>query len=274
MPSITKNGNIFGNNTGVGSVSWADTANAQTSNNSRATVTLSGNNASYFLFARDFQFNVPAAATITGIVVRVEKSASRDIDLRDFSIRLMVDGAISGVNKADTGTGWPDSDDYASYGGSSDMWGLSLSVTQVNAAGFGVGVSVRNHSTTLQGSAYCDHIEMTVHYVLAIDLDESVSIVDSVEKRTSKTLSEQVSIVDSLDINKIQIHSLDESVSITDSVEKRTSKTLSEQVSIVDSLDIVGFRQNKPLPAYGATYLIDIDFAGGTKRYSSEDIWI
>jgi hypothetical protein len=119
------------------------------------------------------------------------------------SVRLVKGGVISGDNKA-TGS-ITTSDAYYSFGGAADLWGLTLTESDIEASGFGVVVSfngtgnINNYTTnylkatnfgisipsgaTIDGviveveakygsvgvyiNAYVDHIQMKVYYTEA-----------------------------------------------------------------------------------------------------------
>lgn len=93
---------------------------------------------------------VPTGVTIKGVIVDVEYNvASTSVFMTNNTMKLYVNSAISGTNN--TGGGWPTldgSDHIASYGGQTDLWGLSsvLTPTIVNASGFGVGIAMNNYA--------------------------------------------------------------------------------------------------------------------------------
>jgi len=87
---------------------------------------------------------VPSGATINGIEVRIQAGAGSEFAStvhRFNTVRLIKGGVISGTNKDSTthlsiGLGT-----YYTYGNSTDMWGLTLTDTDVNASNFGVSCS-------------------------------------------------------------------------------------------------------------------------------------
>ena len=110
-------------------------------------------------------------------------------------VRLLVAGSETGSNKSD-GETLSASDTYKSFGGASDTWSASPSVSQVNASNFGVriqltdggvdwgttyyldctnfgfslpsatvdGILVEIENKATGGIAYLDHVRMTVYY--------------------------------------------------------------------------------------------------------------
>lgn len=116
-----------------------------------------------------------------------------DANLSDEFVYLIKGGSRSGNNKA-TATALPTSEQYVSYGGVSDLWGNTLSVSDVNATNFGFsyavgdgefctddlqatnfGFSIPAGSTIdgvvaeievfqFPGDPQADHVRMTVYY--------------------------------------------------------------------------------------------------------------
>jgi hypothetical protein len=163
-PSGPKSGHIAENNVSIETESWSFLDNALEQDNEYATVLLqqSGNTSNY-LKVTDFDFDIPGTAMIEGIEVEVDRHEDQTpLRVSDHSIRLVKDGTIDGDNRSEGAT-WPDSDDYESYGNSTDLWGLSWDPDAINDAGFGVAISA-----VLEGSsariARVDHIRITVYY--------------------------------------------------------------------------------------------------------------
>lgn len=154
-------------NSSIGTLTWSVPSNIVSSNNLYATFTTNTVNNSHYLKATNFGFSVPSGATINGITVEIERKASHSLTTRrinDNIVRLVVGGVVSGNNYAVV-TNWPTTEAYFSYGGSSDLWGLSLTDTDINDSTFGVVLSV---TTTASGkiivSPSVDHIRITVTY--------------------------------------------------------------------------------------------------------------
>lgn len=155
------NGGTFAN-VSLGSIyQWATPSNAQYSDNIYSTTFSDSGSDPDYLQATNFSFAIPSDATITGITVGIEKKASSSI-IVDTIVKLVKGGTISGDNKASASV-WSTSDAYTTYGGSSDMWGLSLTPADVNASNFGV-VITGGVNTSSSANMYVDHIEITVDY--------------------------------------------------------------------------------------------------------------
>lgn len=145
----------------LGVIAMSNPTNAQLSDDAYVTAVLALGQVSQYLKATNFSFTIPLDATITGITVEVERSATALSAVSDSSVRLVKGGVVSGDNKAAGGT-WPTVDAYQSYGGATDLWGLALTPQDVNAATFGV---VLNASAALAATLQIDHVRITVHYV-------------------------------------------------------------------------------------------------------------
>lgn len=154
-----------------GSTAWATPGNITASDSARASCLRTASGTSQLLRAT-FSFAtgdlVPAGATITGVVVRVERSYSSSAppqQVRDSALRLTKDGTnMVGDNLADTTTDWPlNSDANVDYGGAGDLWGTTLTAAEVRAATFGVMLKVA-HTGVTSINPRVDAILMNVLY--------------------------------------------------------------------------------------------------------------
>lgn len=102
-----------------------------------------------------FGQSVPEADTITGIEVRVHRRASGAV--ADDVVQLYKGGSLTGANMA--GGSWSASWETVTYGGPGEMWGTSWTPTEVNADGFGVGLSVSG-----SGTAEVDRVSIRVYF--------------------------------------------------------------------------------------------------------------
>lgn len=160
-------------NAGAGVV-WANLANCFSNDGSSSTVTPNVS-VSRYLRTSQYAFDIPSTATIDGVLAEINRF-SDILDIRDSELKLYVNGAESGTNKADTSTSWPLSDDgsYKSYGGASDTWGLALNPADINNTGvFGVSIKVQDELDAV-AVASIDHIRMTVYYTLPVESQTSL----------------------------------------------------------------------------------------------------
>lgn len=149
--------------TGAGT-DWTSPTNVGADDGSYATldVPLSGGDS---LDATGLGFSIPAG-TIDGITVEVErKITNAQQGIKDVTAQLIVGGSATGDNKADTVNAWTTSDVTKTYGGTSDLWGLTPSVAEVNGSDFGFRFAAKNAGAK-DGSdvANVDFIRITINY--------------------------------------------------------------------------------------------------------------
>ncbi|MCT4562066.1 MAG: hypothetical protein N4A41_11895 [Crocinitomicaceae bacterium] len=169
------NAGSFTNDASVGTLTFSNPTNGLLSDDSYASVlaiTLGPTNSQY-LKATNFGFSIPADATIKGVTAQIEKSQLSLTALLgiqsvvDNAVRLVKSGVATGNNKAAAGN-WAYTDATTTYGSSSDLWGLTLTPSDVNNSNFGVAIS-----STMTGIfaivnvlpvAYVDQVTMSVTY--------------------------------------------------------------------------------------------------------------
>ena len=118
---------------------------------------------SHYLKATNFGFSIPTGATINGIIVEVQRRA-QVATITDSEVKIVKsNGSIGTTNKA-TGTSWPGTEAYASYGSSSDLWDETWAATDINNSNFGMVIAAISGSTTAFNYAEIDHIRITVYY--------------------------------------------------------------------------------------------------------------
>ena len=145
-----------------GTSAWTNTGFAATSNDTYAVVS-PGGLATQYLAATNFGFSIPAGAVIDGIAVAIERQSSGGT-IEDSSVLIVKSGTLTGMDHALPGT-WPTMDAVANYGGTTDLWGETWTEADINAANFGVGISVIDNVD----AAGVDAISITVTYSLCGD---------------------------------------------------------------------------------------------------------
>jgi type II secretory pathway pseudopilin PulG len=159
------NPSTVANDTSTGSVSWTNTSNAKVTDGSFATTNLNSGQTSNYLKATSFgTFSIPSWATITGIVVTIQRKGSSSTNtVHDSGVRIVrSDGSYGSQNKADTATNWPTSTASNTYGSSSDLWGESWTPTTINNIGVAISAVAASGSGTRTASV--DSISITVYY--------------------------------------------------------------------------------------------------------------
>jgi hypothetical protein len=148
-------------NLAPGGATWFPTGNALLSDDLYASVS-PGGSPTQFLVTTSYGFSIPSAATIVGIEVAIERHASNTNAISDTTVQLVKGGnTLVGTNHALAGK-WPTTDTVATYGSSSDLWGTTWTPTDINSAGFGVGLSVDDTAMT----AAVDVMTIQVFYSL------------------------------------------------------------------------------------------------------------
>lgn len=160
MGSVTSIGNTFASDGTLGTIAISSPSNARVSDDSYATAALLLGQVSNYLKVTNLQLNIPTDCTVTGVVVNVERNATSLNGISDSSVRLVKGGSIVGDDKA-SGTTWTTADVVANYGSLVDMWGVTLTPSEVNATDFGI---VINAQASLAATANIDSVSVTVYY--------------------------------------------------------------------------------------------------------------
>lgn len=130
------------NDASVGSKAWTNPTNAETSNNTYATALLASGQITEYLKATGYGFTIPEAGEILGVEASIEKSSNELMLIpEDYRVQLVSGGTIQGTNRAQGGVRWLPVDTPISYGGPTDLWGLDLTPSIVNASNFGIAVA-------------------------------------------------------------------------------------------------------------------------------------
>lgn len=87
---------------------------------------------------------------------------------RDFDneVKLIKAGTIVGANLA-VGTTWPMADAYQTYGGPSNLWGTTVSTTDVTNTDFGFAISARVQNQQVE----IDHMQMRIHLISTLPVE-------------------------------------------------------------------------------------------------------
>ena len=168
MPSQGPNSCVTGaDDNSYGTDIWLLPGNITVSDDSRSTVAIT--TGTHYLNAQDFGFTIPTGATINGIVVEWEKSAASSgrgfAAVKDDRIRIIKAGSVGATDKSDN-TAWSTTDTYVSYGSSTDLWGETWTVSNINGTDFGA-VLAAKLSGAGTNTARVDHVRITVYYTAA-----------------------------------------------------------------------------------------------------------
>lgn len=144
----------------VGTKTWVNIGNITAEDGSVAYCDVSSAT-SHYLKATDFGFAIPSGATIDGIMVEWKMRGTSLVTVN--SLKLVKGGSITGDEKS-TGAYLPLTDTWVSYGGASDLWGLSWSYSDLNSSVFGAVLSAKRGYADSAGYVYCDAVRITVYY--------------------------------------------------------------------------------------------------------------
>lgn len=123
--------------------------------------TTSGGSQSNYLKATNFGFTAPGTATINGVKVEINKKADNAANVTDTVVKLVKGGTVGGNDKS-SATPWNTSFGYSSYGGSADLWGNTLTYSDVNSSTFGFVISCS--AANVPETAYIEHVRITIYY--------------------------------------------------------------------------------------------------------------
>lgn len=139
-------------NQGTGQA-WSNPTNIEHDDGNQATVALTSSTTSQLIYGQNFNFNpaVPSGATISGIQVWWKQASTVASAVQDNTVSIILSsGSLGSQNKAGSGY-WPTTSTYASYGGSSDLWGQSWSYTDFANPNFGAAISAKSNANSVAG---------------------------------------------------------------------------------------------------------------------------
>ena len=165
QPSPKSPGTIENHN-GVGTDAWNNVTNAGVEDGIPALDgTTTNGDVTNYLKTTNYRFNIPSNATILGVKVEVKKRRGQaGYTFTDEHAIVLKAGLPVSTNYADTSTNWPASFSYVTYGGPTDMWGLTLTPSDVNATNFGFSLAAQNNGAAASSGVEVDHIRITVYY--------------------------------------------------------------------------------------------------------------
>lgn len=166
-----------------GGTAWTNPGNVAVAN-AKATNTISTTlTATQDLAITGFGFNVPAAATITGVELWITRDNGGSTSVQDNVVQLTLNGTSGSGNNLAVVANQPaeSAATQAVFGGllscvsgagpSTSYWGVALTPAQVNASTFGVLYSQYNSSSSFSAvvSVYCPVVMIVYYTVPGID---------------------------------------------------------------------------------------------------------
>ena len=167
---------------GSNSGTWSTPDNVASDDLNSSTMNIGkGYSYSDWLRCVNFGFDVdgvPEQANIVGIRLAIKKDIWYS-GPADYIIKLRTSSGQVGSNKAKSAQ-WPYPITQIFYGGTTDMWGTSLTAADVRSSEFGVDISVENNNTDSNRAAHIYDLQMQIYYVLpAIVTTQAVTEVSS-----------------------------------------------------------------------------------------------
>lgn len=147
----------------TGSVSWTTPGNACTSSQTTTATGVTSSSVSHYLKVTNFGFSIPTGSTIKGIQVTVTRSTTANKGNRaiDNAARIVKGGSISSTDRSNT-SNWATSP--VTYGSTSDLWGETWTVADINASTFGFALSAKSTGTNTVNATVDAFVAITVTY--------------------------------------------------------------------------------------------------------------
>jgi len=169
-----------------GNADWLTPTNILSDDASYSTSDIGKNKSSDYLTGTNFGFAIPGTATITGVIVEIDRYGGTT-DISDNVLYLTKDGNITtGTDNGNTGVAWPTTATTATYGGSSDLWGTTWTPAEINSTNFGVMLMAQNTGST-SITAYVDFIRVTIHYTVPCTEPSTQASIGSFTNNTTST---------------------------------------------------------------------------------------
>lgn len=248
---------VFVNQTaGSGTTAWSNIGNVATEDGTYASVTTGTVTDTQYLIVKSFNLGFPASATVNGITVEIKRrkdssGVNPNPQVSDNVVSLLKAGVIAGANFA-SGDEWPTTAAYATYGGSSNLWGVTWTAPEIKAGSFGVALSAhvqctpgnQNHAT-----ADVDHIRVTVDYTYAGNtksVSNTISVIAKPTRGVGKNFSTALSTAATL--LRGNISRFPNVVSVTNHVTKGLTLSLKNRVSATSVLHNVSASAARLVP--------------------------
>jgi hypothetical protein len=152
-----------------GTIVWDNPSYAVSFNTQYASSTLTGalGTDSAMLNSTHYGFAIPAGSTINGIVVMCRKLCDYSSEVRDVKAYLLKNYATVGSNLSDTGAGWTTSAVWKNYSNMTGLWGTTWTAEEINADGFGFGLSAEVYAGGGDDLPQIDVCQIMVNYTLS-----------------------------------------------------------------------------------------------------------
>jgi len=142
----------------IGTVSWSTLDIC--ANDGQVGYVSNLNGTTYYAYATNFGFAIPTGDQIDGIEVSADQWRDSGANCKDATVKLFKAGTAVGNNLGGNALIATTDDTPQTYGGATNLWGTTWNESDIENAGFGVGISFASTG----GSTYCriDHIKIRV----------------------------------------------------------------------------------------------------------------
>lgn len=157
----------------VGYGNWTNPANVYASDNTNATAIQGGVKVTHW---HGFDLGVPLGATIVGVEVRIEGKTTSTVSGQTLFAKIgktmnSTDTSNAGINGTSarefpSSGGLTGSDVAMTRGGSSDLWGNTFTVDEINASTFGVKAEGNTSSSPTTTDYAIDEIAIRAYYTV------------------------------------------------------------------------------------------------------------
>ena len=148
--------------TSYGSDSWFSTGNITANDSNVASLLTAGASTSKYLrgLMSGNEFSLAVDQVIDGIELKIKISQTGGSAASFDRVRLVKGGTVQSTDRT-TLASLPASLTVVTFGGSSDLWGTTWSVSDINASNFGAVLSVTYNDPT---DSEVDYFEITIHH--------------------------------------------------------------------------------------------------------------
>jgi len=157
---------------------WLNATTGANADDGTNTTCANGSGYSDDFEARYFYFSIPSGSVIDGIEADVEKSFSGGSGMYDLVVKLLIASSPSGSDQA----AYPSWGGVTTYGGPTSLWGLTPSIAQIEANGFGLSISCYGNGGE---TAAIDYIKMRVYYHTPVAPTVTTQAASAIEATTA-----------------------------------------------------------------------------------------
>ncbi|KKK51284.1 hypothetical protein LCGC14_3116500, partial [marine sediment metagenome] len=152
-------------------VDWTGPESITSSDDSRTvSSSISSGSVTDTLRAAGFGFSIPSSATIVGIEATVEKRRTAGAgNITDNLVQLVKNGVATGDDKSLIPDWDTSADEIRTYGSSTDLWGTTWTVNNINSSSFGLAFQAQVDALEgSAGTAGVDNIQIKVYYTVPV----------------------------------------------------------------------------------------------------------